>query len=128
MSNLKGDHISSVSSIPSNAFNHWDDTFVQSIQTPYAGSEYRERVEKVVNEVKMLLKETQSGENDLIERLEMVDALQCLGIDRYFQGEIKAALDYVYRAWNGSVGIGLGSESSTMDINATNHNYCHNHG
>ncbi|GLJ38509.1 hypothetical protein SUGI_0784700 [Cryptomeria japonica] len=59
----------------------------------------------------------------------MVDALQCLGIDRYFQGEIKAALDYVYQsllsfsfqllAWNGSVGIGLGSESSTMDINAT---------
>ncbi|GLJ38503.1 hypothetical protein SUGI_0784610 [Cryptomeria japonica] len=83
------------------------------------GSEYRERVETLVKEVKMLLKDMQSGENDIIERLEMVDALQCLGIDRYFQAEIKEALDYVYRAWNESAGIGLGCESCTMDLNAT---------
>ncbi|GLJ38226.1 hypothetical protein SUGI_0778180 [Cryptomeria japonica] len=96
MSNLKGDAISS--SIPDNAFNHWDDDFVQSMETPYLGSEYRERAETLVKEVKILLKEMQSGVDgsDLIDRLEMVDALQCLGIDRFFQDEIKAALDYVY--------------------------------
>lgn len=38
----------------------------------------------------------QTGDADLIERLEMVDALQCLGIDRHFEAEIKGALDYVY--------------------------------
>ena len=32
MSNLKGDVISC---IPDNAFNYWDDDFVQSLQTPY---------------------------------------------------------------------------------------------
>ncbi|GLJ24616.1 hypothetical protein SUGI_0470780 [Cryptomeria japonica] len=111
-----GEHISF---IPSNAFNHWNDAFVQSIQTPYAGSEYRERVETLVNEVKMLLRELQSGDNDLIERLEMVDALQCLGIDRYFQAEITEALDYVFRVWDGSVGIGLGCESGRTNLNAT---------
>ncbi|GLJ38220.1 hypothetical protein SUGI_0778070 [Cryptomeria japonica] len=62
------------------------------------GSEYRERAETLVKQVKILLNEMQSGVDgsDLIDRLEMVDALQCLGIDRFFQDEIKAALDYVY--------------------------------
>ncbi|GLJ38267.1 hypothetical protein SUGI_0779050 [Cryptomeria japonica] len=119
MANLKGDHISSVSSIPSNALNHWDDDFVQSIETSNAGSEYRERVETLVKEVKMFLKQMQTGDCDLIERLEMIDALQCLGIDRHFQAEIKEALDYVYRAWDGSVGIGLGCESCRSNLNAT---------
>lgn len=61
-------------------------------------SEYRERVETLVKQVKILLKEVQGGDGDgdLIWRLQMVDALQCLGIDRYFQAEIKAALDFVY--------------------------------
>ncbi|GLJ38270.1 hypothetical protein SUGI_0779160 [Cryptomeria japonica] len=59
-------------------------------------------------------------DGDLIERFEMVDALQCLGIDRYFQTEIKEALDYVYRCrcWDGSVGIGSGSGSVTKNLNA----------
>nr|QGN65613.1 terpene synthase 7 [Taiwania cryptomerioides]QIB02639.1 terpene synthase [Taiwania cryptomerioides] len=119
MANLKGDVISSVSSMPDNAFNHWDDDFVQSIETPYGASEYHERAETLVKEVKILLKEMRSGDGDLIERLEMVDALQCLGIDRYFQDEIKAALDYVYRCWDGSVGLGVGRGSSTRNLNAT---------
>nr|QIB02638.1 cedrol synthase [Taiwania cryptomerioides] len=119
MSNLKGDHISCASSIPSNAINHWNDDFVQSMETPYGASEYHERAETLVKEVKILLREMQSGDGDLIERLEMVDALQCLGIDRYFTAEIKAALDYVYRSWDGSAGIGLGCESSTRNLNAT---------
>ncbi|KAH7856473.1 hypothetical protein Vadar_001753 [Vaccinium darrowii] len=35
---------------------------------------------------------------DLFERLWVVDRLERLGISRYFQSEIKACLDYVYRA------------------------------
>lgn len=65
-------------------------------------SEYRERAEALVKEVKVLLREMQSGDGDgdikmLMERLEMVDALQCLGIDRYFDAEIKLILDSAYR-------------------------------
>ncbi|GLJ51666.1 hypothetical protein SUGI_1097950 [Cryptomeria japonica] len=122
MSTFKGDNISSVSSVetPQKSLNLWNDEFVQSMETPYGGSEYRERVETLVKEVKMLLKEMQTRlDGDLIERLEMVDALQCLRIDRYFQAEIKEALDYVYGCWDGSVGIGLGSKSVTKNLNAT---------
>ncbi|GLJ38260.1 hypothetical protein SUGI_0778900 [Cryptomeria japonica] len=122
MSNLKGDNISSVSPMetPSKFSNLWDDEFVQSMQTSYAESEYRERVETLVKQVKILLKEMQTGfDGDLIERLDIVDALQCLGIDRYFQDEIKLALDYVYGCWDGSVGVGLGCKSTTKDLNAT---------
>jgi ent-copalyl diphosphate synthase len=36
---------------------------------------------------------------DLFERLWVVDRLERLGISRYFQSEIKACLDYVYRYW-----------------------------
>ncbi|GLJ38258.1 hypothetical protein SUGI_0778860 [Cryptomeria japonica] len=104
------------------SLNMWDDEFVQSMETPYYlwVSECRERVETLVKQVKILLKEMQTGfDGDLIQRLEMVDALQCLGIDRYFQDEIKAVLDFVYRCWDGSVGIGLGCKSATKDLNAT---------
>ncbi|GLJ38213.1 hypothetical protein SUGI_0777900, partial [Cryptomeria japonica] len=119
MSNLKGNDISS-RKLPDNAFNHWDDDFVQSMETPYLASEYQERAETLVNQVKIMLKEMQTGfDGDLIQHLEMVDALQCLGIDRYFQDEIKEALDYVYRCWDGSVGIREGSESSVRNLNAT---------
>ncbi|XP_057824222.2 gamma-humulene synthase-like isoform X1 [Cryptomeria japonica] len=122
MSTLKGDNISSISSVetPQKYLNLWNDEFVQSMETPYGGSEYRERVETLVKEVKMFLKEMQTGlDGDLIERLEMVDALQCLGIDPYFQAEIKEALDYVYGCWDGSVGMGLESRSVTKNLNAT---------
>ncbi|XP_057860193.2 longifolene synthase-like, partial [Cryptomeria japonica] len=107
-------------SCPDRSLNLWDDDFVQSMETPYGGSKYRERLETLVKEVKILLKEMKTGlDGDLIEWLEMVDALQCFGIDRYFQAEIKAALDYVYGCWDGSVGIGLGFGSVTKNLNAT---------
>ena len=64
----------------------------------FQASEYRERVDTLVKQVKILSEEMQSGggDGDLIHRLQMVDALECLEIDRYFQAEIKAALDFVY--------------------------------
>ncbi|GLJ38272.1 hypothetical protein SUGI_0779180 [Cryptomeria japonica] len=118
MASLKIEHSSSY--IPERFHNKWNNDFVQSLETPYEGSEYRESVETLVNEVKILLKEMQTGfDGDLIERFEMVDALQCFGIDRYFQTEIKEALDYVYRCWDGSVGIRSGSGSVTKNLNAT---------
>ncbi|XP_059076398.1 alpha-longipinene synthase-like [Cryptomeria japonica] len=94
-------------SIPDNAFNVWDDDFVQSMQTPYGEPGYRKRAETLVKEVK-------------IEGLEMVDALHCLGIDRYFDTEIKLTIDSTFRSWDTSIGIRLGSESvSSRNLNAT---------
>ena len=61
---------------------------------------YYERHEKLIHEIKhLLLTEMEdSSQDDLIKRVQIVDTLQCLGIDGHFQHEIKtAALDYVYR-------------------------------
>ena len=62
---------------------------------------FRERVETLVEEIKLLLfshmEDTGSDSDDLIKRLETVDTIECLGIDRHFQPEIKAAIEYVDR-------------------------------
>ncbi|GLJ46640.1 hypothetical protein SUGI_0982770 [Cryptomeria japonica] len=48
--------------------NKWNNDFVQSLETPFEGSEYREHVETLVNEVTLLLKEMQTGfDGDLID-------------------------------------------------------------
>jgi len=92
--------------------------------------------------------EMDDGDHDLIKRLQIVDTLECLGIDRHFEHEIQtAALDYVYRfirifyrhfnefniefldtskltdelcRWWNEKGIGEGSRDSlSKDLNAT---------
>lgn len=57
-----------------------------------------ESVAKLIEEIKhLLLSEMEDSNRDLIKRLQIVDTLECLGIDRHFEHEIKtAALDYVY--------------------------------
>ena len=64
----------------------------------FQASEYRERVDTLVKQVKILLEEMQSGggDGDLIHRIQMVDALQCLGIDRYFQAKINVSFYFIY--------------------------------
>lgn len=63
---------------------------------------YRERGETLVEDIKHRflndMKDSCSdAADDLIRRLQMVDIIECLGIDRHFQPEIKEAIDYVYR-------------------------------
>ncbi|GLJ57338.1 hypothetical protein SUGI_1317050 [Cryptomeria japonica] len=55
---------------------------------------------------------------DICERLRAVDNVERLGIDRYFQTEIKQALDYVFRYWD-ERGIGFGRDSQVPDIDCT---------
>ncbi|XP_057823165.1 bifunctional levopimaradiene synthase, chloroplastic isoform X2 [Cryptomeria japonica] len=55
---------------------------------------------------------------DICERLRAVDNVERLGIDRYFQTEIKQALDYVFRYWD-KRGVGFGRESLVPDIDCT---------
>nr|AOG18233.1 diterpene synthase [Taiwania cryptomerioides] len=55
---------------------------------------------------------------DICERLRAVDNVERLGIDRYFQTEIKQALDYVFRYWT-ERGVGFGRESLVPDIDCT---------
>lgn len=101
--------------------NLWSDDFIQSLDSPYGAPAYRERAERLIEELKHLLSGyLDDGCNgDLIKRIEIVDTVQCLGIDRHFQHERSGALDYLYRCWN-EKGIGIGSSDSLIkDLNAT---------
>ncbi|XP_057873494.2 bifunctional levopimaradiene synthase, chloroplastic isoform X2 [Cryptomeria japonica] len=55
---------------------------------------------------------------DIAERLRAVDSVECLGLERHFQKEIKQALDYVFQYW-GERGVGFGRESMVPDIDVT---------
>jgi hypothetical protein len=63
---------------------------------------YHKRAETLIEDIKLLLlsymeDSCSDSDHDLIKRLQIVDTIECLGIDRHFQPEIKVALDYVYR-------------------------------
>lgn len=117
-------NLSHESFLPRRTANHhgnvWDDDLIQSLNSPYGAPAYYEQVEKLVEEIKhLLLNEMDNSNQDLIKRLQMVDILECLGIDRHFHREIEiAALGYVYRCWNEG-GIGEGSRDSCNDLYAT---------
>uniref|UniRef100_A0A0G7ZP14 Putative terpene synthase, PgTPS26 n=1 Tax=Picea glauca TaxID=3330 RepID=A0A0G7ZP14_PICGL len=117
--------ISESAAIPRRTANHhgnvWDDDLILSLDSPYGAPAYYERLAKLIEEMKhLLLREMEDSNHDLIRRLQIVDTLECLGIDRHFQHEIKtAALHYVYRCWN-EKGIGMGSsDSGSKDLDAT---------
>ncbi|KAJ7552053.1 hypothetical protein O6H91_06G039800 [Diphasiastrum complanatum] len=55
---------------------------------------------------------------DLFERLWAVDGLMRLGIDRFFQKEIKESLDHVYKYWT-ETGIGWARENPVHDVDDT---------
>ena len=60
--------------------------------------EYSERAVELAEEIKRLFfSDIIGADDDLVKRLQIVDTLESLGIDRHFQHEIQIALDYVYR-------------------------------
>nr|AJR21035.1 sesquiterpene synthase [Callitropsis nootkatensis] len=107
--------------------NVWDRDFLLSLSSPYGAPSYMERLETLVNEIKMdvfinsLLvgdEEINPSSYDLIERFSIVDVVQRLGIDRHFEKEIKAVLDYTYRYWSEN-GISWRRENSIIDLYTT---------
>ncbi|XP_059068143.1 sesquiterpene synthase Cad [Cryptomeria japonica] len=82
--------------------NLWSDDFIQSLSSQYGDSLYHKHRETLINEVHKIFsnKEEEFG---LLQRLWFVDIVQCLGIDGYFQEEIKTTLDYTYKCWNQNI-------------------------
>ncbi|GLJ50199.1 hypothetical protein SUGI_1068360 [Cryptomeria japonica] len=82
--------------------NIWTDDFIQSLASPYGDSSYYEHRETLINDLHGIFSK---GEEkfSLLERILFVDVLQRLGIDRYFQEEIKLALDYIHKYWNHNI-------------------------
>ncbi|GLJ39006.1 hypothetical protein SUGI_0795090 [Cryptomeria japonica] len=84
----------------------------ESLSSPHGAPSYCERVNSLVEEIKMDIFDGLVGDGeknpsayDLLERFFIVDVLQRLGIDRHFQKEIKSVLDYNYKYWNNEKGI-----------------------
>ncbi|XP_059066063.1 sesquiterpene synthase Cad-like isoform X1 [Cryptomeria japonica] len=106
--------------------NVWEYDFLQSLSSPYGAPSYCERVNTLIEEIKMDIFDGLVGDGemnpspcDLLERFFVVDILQRLGIDRHFQKEIKAVLDYTYKYWNDEKGISWGRENLIVDLNTT---------
>ncbi|GLJ38824.1 hypothetical protein SUGI_0791250 [Cryptomeria japonica] len=98
--------------------NVWEDHFLPFIVIwggcpSYGEASYRERVESLIEQIKEntfnSLLQVEDGEKcpyDLLQRFFLVNAVQRLGIHRYFEKEIKELLDYTYKYWNAN-GVAL---------------------
>eukprot|EP01018_Ginkgo_biloba_P025771 Gb_19685 [translate_table: standard] len=102
--------------------NLWDDHLIQSLPTPAYEHEANSELarETLIREIKGMFGTLMGeGDNDLLDHLLIVDDVERMGIDRHFEKEIKVAVEYVYRYWNESRGIGRGRKSAVIDLNTT---------
>ncbi|XP_057995848.1 (-)-alpha-terpineol synthase-like [Hevea brasiliensis] len=70
----------------------WSHDFVASLKNEYAGEPYTTRVNKLKEEVKTML---ESATNPL-DQLEIIDALQRLGVAYHFEDQIETKLKSIY--------------------------------
>ncbi|XP_028103420.1 beta-bisabolene synthase-like [Camellia sinensis] len=67
----------------------WDYNFVQSLSSDYTEEKYMREAYNMKDEVKGLI----NGVMDPLAKLELIDAVQRLGLKYHFEGEIKQSLD-----------------------------------
>ncbi|CAA2934310.1 trans-alpha-bergamotene synthase-like [Olea europaea subsp. europaea] len=70
----------------------WNDDFVQSIFTPYAGKEHMQLVENLKEKIRIIINETE----DVLHQLELIDNLQRFDVCYHFKDEIKKILEDIY--------------------------------
>ncbi|KAK0579342.1 hypothetical protein LWI29_024861 [Acer saccharum] len=70
----------------------WDDDYLQSLTNVYTGEVYTRRAELLKEKVRDMIGHV----SEPLDRLELIDALQRLGLAYHFEAEIKKALQNVY--------------------------------
>ncbi|XP_019171494.1 PREDICTED: (-)-alpha-terpineol synthase-like [Ipomoea nil] len=70
----------------------WDDDYVQSRTAIYTGKEFSKRAAELKEGVRKMVEEKM----DPLEKLELVDLLQRLGVSYHFEDEIQHVLEHIY--------------------------------
>ncbi|XP_075653682.1 terpene synthase 10-like [Castanea sativa] len=70
----------------------WDYDYMQSLKSEYVGEPYSRRVNKLKEEVRMMLDKMV----DPVNKLELIDLLQKLGLSYHFENDIKKLLKSIY--------------------------------
>ncbi|KAA8536400.1 hypothetical protein F0562_028878 [Nyssa sinensis] len=70
----------------------WDYNYIQSLSSDYAGETYKRQLEKLKEQVKMMLDKLVEP----LDQLELIDKLQRLGVSYHFEDEIKKILKSIY--------------------------------
>ncbi|KAB2064629.1 hypothetical protein ES319_A09G033000v1 [Gossypium barbadense] len=70
----------------------WDYDYIQSLKSDYLGESFNEQAIRLVGEVRMMLEKVM----DPLEKLELIDTLQRLGLSYHFQDETKRILEDIH--------------------------------
>ncbi|KAL0921629.1 hypothetical protein M5K25_008721 [Dendrobium thyrsiflorum] len=89
----------------------WDDSYIQSLPDGFLGATHVDLWENLKEEVRNLI-DYDHKQNNIVELLEIVDALCQLGISYHFESEIKNVEDFLVRSFR--------NESGGFNINIIN--------
>ncbi|KAH1091899.1 hypothetical protein J1N35_019156 [Gossypium stocksii] len=70
----------------------WEYDYIQSLKSDYLGESFNEQAITLVGEVRMMLENVM----DPLEKLELIDSLQRLGLSYHFQNETKRILEDIH--------------------------------
>ncbi|TYJ17193.1 hypothetical protein E1A91_A09G035100v1 [Gossypium mustelinum] len=70
----------------------WEYDFIQSLKSDYLGESFNEQAIRLVGEVRMMLENVM----DPLEKLELIDSLQRLGLSYHFKNETKRILEDIH--------------------------------
>ncbi|KAB2011657.1 hypothetical protein ES319_D09G034900v1 [Gossypium barbadense] len=70
----------------------WEYDYIQSLKSDYLGESFNEQAIRLLGEVRMMLEKVM----DPLEKLELIDTLQRLGLSYHFQDETKRILEDIH--------------------------------
>ncbi|XP_015068413.1 (-)-camphene/tricyclene synthase, chloroplastic-like [Solanum pennellii] len=74
----------------------WDFQFIQSLHNPYAGDRYMKRLNELKKEVKKMMMTVEGSHDEELEKLELIDNLERLGVSYHFKDEITQILKSIH--------------------------------